>query len=62
LVTLAEDVNRDFTVDFYDIVKTAGAFGSRLGSTVWSRSADVTDDGVVDIFDLVRVAISFGRI
>jgi hypothetical protein len=59
-VTIREDVNRDFTVDIYDVVTVALAFGAQPGEAAWDRRADVREDGVIDIFDIVRVALQFG--
>jgi hypothetical protein len=59
-VTISEDVTSDFTVDVYDIVQVALAFGTQPGQAAWDCRADVREDGVIDIFDLVCVALQFG--
>jgi hypothetical protein len=54
------DVNRDYTVDIFDLVIVAGAYGSSDGGINWNPCADVNGDGTVDIFDLVIVAGQYG--
>lgn len=55
------DVNRDYTVDVFDLVVTAGSYGLSPGDAEWNAVADVNADGTVDVFDLVRVAGEYGR-
>jgi len=54
------DVNRDYTVDLFDLVKVARAYGTSPGDSLWDPAADVNGDGTVDIFDLVIVAKQYG--
>jgi len=54
------DVKRDYTVDIFDLVKVAGAYGTSLGDPKWDPPSDVNGDGTVDIFDLVLVAGQYG--
>jgi hypothetical protein len=59
--TIEGDVNGDFIVDIYDVVKVATAFGSKPGNPNWDPNVDVIIDNVIDIYDVVIVAQSFGK-
>jgi hypothetical protein len=61
-VTLPGDVEGDGDVDIFDIVKIAGAYGSKLGQPKYDANCDVDKDGDVDIFDVVLAANNYGRI
>ena len=50
------DLNDDGTVDIYDAIRLAIAFGSEPGDPSWNPYADLNEDGIIDIFD----AIIFG--
>ena len=50
------DVNGDRTVDIYDVVIVALAFGSYSGNPNWNPVADLNEDEIVDIYDVVAVA------
>ena len=58
---LAVDLNDDGTVDIFDVVTLARAFGSEPGDPNWNQIADVNNNDVVDIHDVVLVAIHFGQ-
>lgn len=58
---LLGDLNSDGTVDIFDVVTTAKAFGSEPGDPDWNQVADLNNDGVVDIFDVVLLAQNFGK-
>jgi len=60
-VILAGDVNNDKTVDIFDCVIVALAYGSTPNDENWNEDADINDDNIVDIFDMVIVALDFGR-
>jgi ABC-type transport system substrate-binding protein len=56
------DLNYDHTIDIFDVVRVALAFGSVPGDPNWDPKADINYDNIVDIFDLATVAVSFGWI
>jgi hypothetical protein len=58
---LRGDVNLDGTVDLYDALQGASAFGSTRGEPNWNAFADFNKDGTIDIFDLIIVAQDFGK-
>jgi hypothetical protein len=59
--SLTGDVNCDGTVDFYDLVKAATAFGFREGETKWNPNANFAQPwGGIDVYDLITIVISFG--
>jgi len=55
------DLNIDGTVDIFDVVVVANAFGSTQGYSNWNPLADLNNDDVVDIFDVVLLAKNFGK-
>ena len=57
----AGDLNEDGTVDIYDVVIIAAAFGSKPGDPNWNPVADLVQDDTIDIFDVVVVAKNFGK-
>jgi len=59
--TIKGDINGDFTIDIYDIVLVATAFGSRPGDPDWKPNADLVEDNIIDIYDVVIVAQNFGK-
>ena len=66
--TLLGDLNKDGTVDIFDVVTVSIAFGSEPGDSNWNPVADINNafgagvgDGSVDIFDIVAIAKNFGK-
>jgi hypothetical protein len=55
------DINGDGTVDIYDAILLAAAFGSTPGSSNWNPRADLNGDGIVDIYDAIIQAAHFGQ-
>ena len=55
------DLNKDGTVELYDLVRAAQAFGSKPGDTNWDKDADMIRDGVINILDIIVVANNYGR-
>lgn len=60
-VTTLGDLNGDLTVDIFDAVIIALAFGATPASSSWNPNANVIGDFVIDIFDMVVVALRFGE-
>jgi len=60
-IQIPGDINNDGTVDIFDCVVVALAFGSKPGDPNWNPVADINNDGIVDIFDIVVVALHFGE-
>lgn len=60
-VTIEGDVDWDFDVDIFDIVRIAGVYGSEEGDSEFLPECDIDRDGDVDIFDVVRAAGNYGH-
>jgi parallel beta-helix repeat protein len=60
-VPVIGDLNHDGTVDLFDAISEASAFGGRPGNPQWISDADINQDGIVDIFDMIMLAGNFGR-
>jgi len=54
------DLNNDGTVDIYDLIIVASAYGTSEGDQDWNPAADINGDKTVDIYDLILVASCFG--
>jgi len=60
-LVLEGDINDDRTVDIFDVVISAAAFGTGLGDENWDPRADLRPEfGLIDIFDFMIVAVQFG--
>jgi len=56
------DVDHDFDVDIFDVVKAAGIYGSTSADPNWNPHCDIAEPyGIIDIFDLVMIANSYGE-
>jgi hypothetical protein len=60
-VTMPGDVDGDFDVDIFDIVKIAGSYGTHTGQPKYNANCDIDKDGDVDIFDVVIAAGHYGE-
>ena len=60
-IQIPGDINNDDTVDIFDCVIIAIAFGSTPSDSNWNPFADTNSDGIVDTFDMVDVALHFGE-
>ena len=60
-VTMPGDVDGDFDVDIFDIVKIAGSYGTQVGQPKYDANCDIDKDGDVDIFDVVIAASHYGE-
>jgi lysophospholipase L1-like esterase len=58
---LTGDLDQNGRVDGADLLRFARRFGSRLGETLYSPSADFNNDGIVDGQDLAVLANNFGK-
>ncbi len=59
---LVADVTYDRTVDIFDVVTIAKAFGCEPGDAEWKRKCDIAAAwGLIDIFDVVTLAKEFGQ-
>jgi parallel beta-helix repeat protein len=61
IITMIGDIVPDGTVDIFDIVTVAVAYGSTPSDPNWNPNADLVEDNIIDIFDLVTIAIHFGE-
>lgn len=61
LMIFRGDINGDYSIDIYDAILLANAFGSDSGSPRWNKRADINNDGAVDIYDALILAVNFGR-
>jgi hypothetical protein len=62
IVTIPGDINGDGTVDIYDAILLASAFGSTPGSPNWNPNADINGDGVVDIYDAIILSAHYSQL
>ena len=60
-VGIPGDINGDGTVDIYDAILLAAAYGSTPGSRNWNANADINGDGIVDIYDAIILSGHFGQ-
>lgn len=60
-VPVLGDLNHDGTVDMYDAIQEASAFGCIPGHPLWNSDADLNQDGIIDIFDIIILAGDFGK-
>jgi nitroreductase len=59
-VTIRGDVDGDFDVDIYDVVKITSIYGFRLGDLGFNSNSDLDDDNVITIYDVVRCTAHYG--
>jgi hypothetical protein len=56
------DVNRDGTVDIYDVTTVCMAYDSTPNDPNWNPNADLAPQfGIIDIYDVVTVLINYGK-
>ncbi len=63
ICSLPGDVNRDCTVNIFDLAAVGLAFGSEPGDSNWDPDADIYPsggDGSINIFDLAMVGLNYG--
>ena len=60
-ITIKGDVDGDFDVDIYDVVKITGIYGSTRNDPAFSSNSDLDDDGTITIYDVVRCTSHYGE-
>jgi hypothetical protein len=55
------DLNKDGSVDIYDAIILANAYGSAPTSSNWNVAADINSDKNVDIYDAIILANNYGK-
>jgi hypothetical protein len=60
-VTIPGDILNDGTVDIYDAIALAEAYGSTPGSPNWNPNADINGDGIVDIYDAIILSAYYNQ-
>jgi hypothetical protein len=55
------DLNKDGSVDIYDAIILANAYGSAPTSSNWNAAADINSDNNVDIYDAIMLANNYGK-
>ncbi len=60
-VTIPGDVDGDFDVDIYDIVKICAAYGLNKGDTGYIPNCDLNGDEDIDIYDVVIMCYFYGQ-
>ena len=61
VVTIHGDVDGDFDVDIYDVVKITGIYGSKRGDPQFNSNSDLDDDGEIKIYDVVMCTSHYGQ-
>ncbi len=60
-VTIPGDVDGDFDVDLYDVVKICVAYRSEKGDPTYVPNRDINCDGVINLYDVVIACIHYGQ-
>jgi len=60
-VTIQGDVDGDFDVDIYDVVKITGIYGCKCGDPRFKSNSDLDDDGEIKIYDVVMCTSHYGQ-
>jgi outer membrane protein assembly factor BamB len=61
IVTVPGDVDGDFDVDIYDVVRTCTCYGFEQGEPEYIAECDIDSDGDVDIYDVVILCNHYGE-
>ncbi len=61
LVTIPGDVDGDFDVDIYDVVKICTVYGSKKDYPKYVPNRDINCDGKINIYDVVIACIHYGQ-
>ena len=60
-VTILGDVDGDFDVDIYDVVKITSIYGFNKNDPQFNPNSDLDDDGTITIYDVVRCTAHYGE-
>jgi parallel beta-helix repeat protein len=60
-IRLVGDINDDGTVDIFDAIQLANAFGTSTGQPMYKANADLNNSGMVDIFDAILLSNNFNK-
>lgn len=60
-VTTPGDVDGDFDVDVYDVIKMCDHYGYEIGEPEYDVDCDVDNDGEVDIYDVIMMCNHYGE-
>jgi len=60
-VTIPGDVDGDFDVDIYDVVKITCIYGYTISDPEFNPNCDLDDDGEITIYDVVRCTSHYGE-
>jgi len=61
VITIPGDVDGDFDVDIYDVVKITGVYRSKIGDSDYKPNSDMNSDGIIDIYDVVICTSHYGQ-
>lgn len=61
IVTIQGDVDGDFSVNIFDIVKITFIYGAELGDPLFKSNSDIDGDGVITIFDVTLCTSHYGQ-
>jgi hypothetical protein len=61
LVTIPGDVDGNYVVNIFDVVRITGSYGKRRGDQLYNPNADLDDNNVVNIFDVVICTGNYGK-
>ncbi len=60
-VTILGDVDGDFDVDIFDVVKITSCYGKKRGDTSYNPNADIDDNDMISILDVVSCTGHYGQ-
>jgi hypothetical protein len=60
-VTIPGDVDGNYVVSIFDVVRITGAYGKKRGDPAYNPNADLDDNNVINIFDVVICTGNYGK-
>ena len=60
-VLISEARTSNGTVDIYDAILLAKAYGSTSTGSNWNGNADINGDNILDIYDALILANNYGK-